>query len=88
VTRTHAIVGSSVLASLLLFALGLLSPLTPSQGCPSTPALVAFVGLPVLLPIAALPLAPRKGPRMLLVATAVALTGTSAWLLSRIGCLP
>ena len=35
--------------ALCVYALGLLSPLTPSEGLPSVPVLLLFVGLPVLL---------------------------------------
>ena len=35
--------------ALCVFALGLLSPLTPSEGLPSVPVLLLFVGLPLLL---------------------------------------
>jgi hypothetical protein len=35
--------------ALCVYALGLLAPLTPSEGLPSVPVLLLFVGLPVAL---------------------------------------
>lgn len=37
------------LSALFVYALGLLAPLTPSEGLPSVPVLLLFVGLPVVL---------------------------------------
>lgn len=34
---------------LFVFAMGVLAPLTPSEGLPSVPVLLLFVGLPVVL---------------------------------------
>jgi hypothetical protein len=35
--------------ALFVYALGLIAPLTPSEGMPSVPVLLLFVGLPVAL---------------------------------------
>ncbi len=35
--------------ALCVYALGVVAPLTPSEGLPSVPVLLLFVGLPVLL---------------------------------------
>ncbi len=40
---------STTALALCVYALGLLAPLTPSEGLPSVPELLLFVGLPVAL---------------------------------------
>jgi hypothetical protein len=87
-TRTDAALGAMILASMFLFAVGLVSPLTPSEGCPSTLELAVFAGLPIALPIAASPLTRHTGVRAALLVLAVAIGTTCGWLLGRIGCLP
>ena len=37
------------LGALLVYAVGLIAPLTPSEGVPSLPVILFFVGLPVVL---------------------------------------
>lgn len=37
------------LVALIVYAVGLIAPLTPSEGVPSLPVILPFVGLPVVL---------------------------------------
>jgi hypothetical protein len=37
------------LVALLVYAVGLIAPLTPSEGVPSLPVILSFVGIPVVL---------------------------------------
>ena len=37
------------LAALLVYAVGLIAPLTPSEGVPSLPVILFFIGIPVVL---------------------------------------
>ncbi len=46
--------------ALCVYALGLISPLTPSEGLPSVPVLLLFVGLPVALLGACIRVAGKK----------------------------
>ena len=45
---------------LCVYALGLIAPLTPSEGLPSVPVLLLFVGLPVALLGACIQVAGKK----------------------------
>lgn len=74
------------LAGLVLFAVGLISPLTPSRGCPTLPAVAVFAVGPVLL--AAWGAVRSAGVfRIGLAVQALVVAGVGAWLLARIGCL-
>jgi hypothetical protein len=46
--------------ALCVYALGLIAPLTPSEGLPSVPVLLLFVGLPVALLGACIRVAGKK----------------------------
>ena len=68
-------------AAVGIYAVGLLSPLTPSAGVPSTAELLVFVGIPVtvlvscIVSVRALPL------RVILATEALAIMAVSSWLL-------
>jgi hypothetical protein len=53
--------------AILLFVVGLLSPLTPSEGRPSTPHLLMFLGLPLLVSGGGLYLSRKMAERLLMV---------------------
>lgn len=46
--RSHLLVLANLVA-LLVYAVGLIGPLTPSEGEPSLPVILSFVGMPVVL---------------------------------------
>lgn len=75
------------LAALILFGAGMLSPLTPSLGCPSVFQLIAFVAAPVLLPVVVAFLLESRVAKLILQVEAVAIATTALLLLSAIGCI-
>lgn len=75
------------LAALVLFGSGMLSPLTPSLGCPSVLQLIAFVAAPVLIPVVVAFLLESRVAKLILQVEAVAIATTALLLLSAIGCI-
>lgn len=65
----------------------MLSPLTPSLGCPSALQFAAFVVAPVLLPVAVAFLLESRVAKLILQVEAVAIATTALLLLSAIGCI-
>lgn len=72
--------------SLLLFGAGLLSPLTPSEGCPETLDLIAFTVVPVALPWLAANLVQVPLARGALVLEGLSMALVTIWLLRNMGC--
>lgn len=64
-----------------IFAIGLVAPLTPSEGLPSMPTLAVFVGIPLALLAAAAYRARSTPGRVMCVALAAAIPVTSLCLL-------
>ena len=65
-----------------LFAVGLLSPLTPSEGYPSLIDIVVFVGVPVLLLGLVAYRLRRPLARGLVLLQLLCIVGVSGWLLT------
>jgi len=78
---------AAFLAALILFGAGMLSPLTPSIGCPSALQIVAFVLAPVLIPVAVAFLLKSGVAKLILQVEAVAIAMTALLMLSAIGCI-
>ena len=64
----------------VLFLLGLLAPLTPSEGNPQPLAVALFIVLPLALCLGSLIWAQRRGPKYVAVALALLVGATTAWL--------
>lgn len=77
--------GASLLG-LGLFLVGLMAPLTPSHGCPSTTAIGVFAAAPALLLFT---LASRRDglARIVLALQGTAVAAGTTWLVVRLGCL-
>jgi hypothetical protein len=84
----HVVVFGSALTAAAVFCIGLISPLTPSEGCPSAAFLAIFVGLPALGVSGALPVAPHPAEKALLLLEALVILSVTIWLLHSTGCLP
>jgi hypothetical protein len=84
----HVVVFGIAVTAAVVFCIGLISPLTPSEGCPSAIALAVFVGLPFLGVLGALPVAPHPAEKGLLLLEVLVILGIVIWLLHSIGCLP
>ena len=78
---------AAFLAALILFGAGMLSPLTPSVGCPSVLQLAAFVAAPVLIPVVVGFLLESRVAKLILHVEAVVIAMTALLLLSAIGCI-
>jgi hypothetical protein len=76
------------LAAVALFAVGLVSPLTPSEGCPSATHIGGFAALPAVAPLITLLLVRHPGVKAALAAESAAIGLAAVWLLHGIGCLP
>lgn len=76
-----AALGIADLGALILFGIGLVSPLTPSQGLPSPGQLAVFFGLPVLLLTLVAYQARTLPIRILVALQALAVIGFEVWLL-------
>jgi hypothetical protein len=84
----HVVVFGSALTAAAVFCIGLISPLTPSEGCPSVAVLAVFVGLPILGVLGTLPVAPHLAEKAFLLLEALVILGVTISLLHSIGCLP
>jgi hypothetical protein len=76
-------IGALILIDLVawvIFTVGLIAPLTPSDGPPGFGALAMFAGLPTLLLLAASSGAKSRLSRILLVAQGLAIPALTAWL--------
>jgi len=72
INRPAVIAGASFFA-IFLFGVGLISPLTPSEGMPTLVDVVVFVGVPIVLLLGAALLARDILARIALLLLAVAL---------------
>lgn len=63
-----------------IFTVGLIAPLTPSDGPPGFGALATFVGLPTFLLLASSSRAKSRLGKILLAAQGVAIPALTAWL--------
>ena len=64
-----------------VLGIGLISPLTPSEGMPSLANVLIFVGLPLLIFFVLFLRLPRSGFRLLAALQAVVLALAAGWLL-------
>ena len=70
------------LTALALFVVGLLSPLTPSEGAPSPPELLVFVAIPLAVILFTVKLVKTKLLRVLLLVEASAMAAFMGFLLN------
>ena len=67
--------------AIAIFAIGLIAPLTPSEGRPNVPTLALFVGMPLVL-LSVVGYRARSTPgRVICAALVAAVAGISLWLL-------
>jgi len=76
------------IASAALFAVGLIAPLTPSEGCPSAVSLIVFAAVPALIPLGALPLVQHVLAKAALFTQSGTIAIIATSLLRTIHCLP
>lgn len=77
----YAATGVTMVCAWLLFAVGLVSPLTPSEGVPSASDLLLFIGAPVGMLFTCAKYASERSLRWFLVAQQVAIVVVAAALL-------
>lgn len=65
--------------SLLLLAIGLIAPLTPSEGTPKSWELFLFAGLPVLLPCIGIAIAEKTSEKVFSVVAEIIVVSIVAW---------
>jgi len=83
----RSVSAAGAVAALALFGVGLIAPLTPSEGCPSLSIIAVFVILPVALPLLIVFLVRARLARVALAAQSIALGATAAYILYSIGCV-
>jgi hypothetical protein len=83
----HVLTTGLALGAAVLFAIGLVSPLTPSEGCPSFPHLATFAVLPFGLASVGCIYSRPLAAKTVFAAEALAIAGATSFLLHRIDCL-
>jgi hypothetical protein len=73
--------------SLLLLIIGLLSPLTPSEGTPILLALFVFAGLPILLPCIGIAIAKKTSEKIFTIVVEILMVSIIGWWVLTIGRL-
>ncbi len=77
--KAPAIVGN--ILALLIFGVGLLSPLTPSEGAPSIGAVITFAGLPLAFMLNAWRCYSNKAAKYAVVFQSLCVVGFTGWLI-------
>jgi len=79
-SKVIAIIGN--ILALLIFGVGLLSPLTPSTGMPAIGSLITFVGLPLVFLLNAWCGYVNQIAKYVVVLQGLSILGFTGWLLS------
>jgi hypothetical protein len=81
VTTTSRVASFLNVAGVLLYGLGLVSPLTPSEGMPNVPELFVFAACPIAFLFVSLFLSRTRAARAVTVVEITGIVGLTTWLL-------